>query len=150
MSTFEADGDGGFKAPVKSWNVPANNWWGHNDQVTSGDFNGDGHDDIAAVYSYSDGSVALFTFAGDAQGAFKDPVKSWNVPDGQWYTDHAQFVGGKFDATGRDSIAAFYGYSDGRAAMFDFPTDTKGNFKDPVRSWNVGPNQWWGDHVKLA
>ncbi|MFI1168056.1 transglycosylase family protein [Streptomyces sp. NPDC020801] len=150
MFTFKADGDGGFKAPVKSWNVGPNQWWRGNVQVTAGDFDGDGHDDVAAVYSYADGKVALFTFASDTQGNFKDPIKSWNVPTGQWYTDHAQFAGGKFDASGRDSIAAFYGYSDGSASMFTFPTDTKADFGAPVKSWNVGPNQWWGDNVKLA
>ncbi|MFI1168058.1 VCBS repeat-containing protein, partial [Streptomyces sp. NPDC020801] len=33
-----------------------------------GDFNGDGHDDVAAFYGYHDGSTALFTFKGDGRG----------------------------------------------------------------------------------
>ncbi len=150
LFTFTSDGRDGFSAPVKSWNVPADRWSQKNVQLTTGDFNGDRRTDLGAVYTSSDGSVALFTFNSDGNGGFLAPVRSWTVPAGQWYTAHAQFVGGDFDTTGRDEIAAFYGYADGSAAMFTFATDADGNFSAPTRSWSVGANQWWGDSVKLG
>ncbi len=150
LFTFKSNPDGTFQAPVKSWNVGAGQWWGQNVQLTTGDFDGDKHTDIGAVYSYADGSVALFTFKANPDGTFQAPVKSWNVGPNQWYTTHAKFVGGNFDGSGRAGIAAFYGYSDGSAAMFTFKTNADGTFQAPVQSWNVGANQWWGDNVKIG
>jgi FG-GAP-like repeat len=150
LFTWANDGTGSFSGPSESWNVPANSWWGGDVQVTAGDFNGDGRTDVGAVYSYASGVVTAFTFLADGTGGFADPVSSWSVPAGQWYTDHAQFLAGDFDGTGRDEMGAFYGYADGRAAMFTFMTDTAGKFADPTSSWSVGMGQWYGDNVDMA
>ncbi|MET9319495.1 VCBS repeat-containing protein [Streptomyces sp. NPDC003038] len=150
LFTFLAKPDGGFNAPVKSWAVGPKEWWFEHVQLTAGDYNGDGKADLAAMYDYSDGSVAMFTFTAKADGGFNAPVKSWNVPAGQWWPEHVQLASGDFDGNGRDEVAAFYGYDDGRAALFTFKPDATGKFAAPVKSWNVPEKSWWGEHVKLA
>ncbi|MET9319496.1 glycoside hydrolase domain-containing protein [Streptomyces sp. NPDC003038] len=150
LFTFLAKADGGFADPVKSWSVPPKEWWFEHVKLSAGDFNGDGRADLAAMYDYSDGSVALFTFLAQTDGGFNAPVKSWNVPPGQWWPEHVQLASGDFDGNGRDELAAFYGYADARAALFTFKTDTAGRFAAPVKSWNVPENSWWGKNVKLA
>jgi hypothetical protein len=150
MFTFGSDGNAGFTNPTESWHVPAGSWYGGNVQVAAGDFNHDGITDVSATYSYNTGKVSLFTFLANNQGQFADPTESWHADPGLWYTDHAQFVGGDFNGDGKDELAAFYGYADGRATMFTFNTTTGGGFQPPTPSWNVPEGQWWGDHVKLA
>ena len=49
------------------------------DLLQSGDFNGDGRDDLAAWYDYTDGHDTLFTFTATPQGGFNEPFASWTV-----------------------------------------------------------------------
>ncbi|MFD6761875.1 glycoside hydrolase domain-containing protein [Streptomyces roseolus] len=150
LYTFTSRTDGGFDNPVRSWNVPENYWWGENVKLTAGDYDGDGRSDVAAMYGYEDGSVALFTFGTRADGTFENPVKSWNTAPGNWWVENVQIASGDYDGNGRSDVAAFYGYSDGRAALYTFKSDAAGTFGTPLRSWNVPADYWWGDHVKLG
>jgi hypothetical protein len=58
----------------------------------AGDFNGDGRDDVAAMYGYASGRVALFTFAANTAGGFANPVKSWQTAPGNWYFAHVKLA----------------------------------------------------------
>ncbi|WP_323182619.1 transglycosylase family protein [Streptomyces sp. NBC_00094] len=150
LFTFLSKPDGGFAAPVKSWTTAPGNWWPENVKLASGDFDGNGRDDVAAFYGYSDGAAALYTFASDASGLFGTPLRSWNVPENYWWGENVKLASGDFDGNGRDDVGAFYGYEDGRAALFTFKSRTDGGFADPVKSWNVPENYWWGKNVKLT
>ncbi|MFG3191506.1 glycoside hydrolase domain-containing protein [Streptomyces omiyaensis] len=150
LFTFKSGADGGFASPVKSWNVPENYWWGENVKLTAADYDGDGRSDVAAMYGYEDGEVSLFTFTTRTDGTFENPVKSWTTAPGNWWIENVQIASGDFDGNGRGDVAAFYGYSDGRAALYTFKSDAAGTFGSPLRSWNVPEDYWWGDHVKLG
>ncbi|MEU2547863.1 transglycosylase family protein [Streptomyces roseolus] len=150
MFTFLSRPDGGFASPVKSWTTAPGNWWPENVKLASGDFDGNGRDDVAAFYGYGDGRAALYTFKPDASGRFGTPLRSWNVPEDHWWGENVKLASGDFDGNGRDDVAAFYGYNDGRAALYTFTSRTDGGFADPVRSWNVPENHWWGENVKLT
>ncbi|GAA2243793.1 hypothetical protein GCM10010232_33530 [Streptomyces amakusaensis] len=150
LFTFTSETNGGFADPVKSWNTAPGNWWPENVQLASGDFDGNGRDDVAAFYGYSDGRAALYTFKSNASGEFGTPLRSWDVPAEHWWGDHVKLASGDFDGNGRDDVAAFYGYADGRAAMFTFTSQTDGGFANPVKSWNTAPGNWWGENVKLT
>ena len=67
--TFLATANGGFSAPTRSWQSGAGNWYVDNLTLQTGDFNGDGRDDVAIFYGYSDGSVALWTFLATSSAA---------------------------------------------------------------------------------
>ncbi|WP_078490039.1 glycoside hydrolase domain-containing protein [Streptomyces sp. SPB78] len=148
--TWIANTNGGFATPTKSWTRPPGNWTFESIKLTSGDYNGNGRDDLAAMYDYADGSAAMFTWLTDADGTFQSPQKSWTTEPGNWYPEHVQLASGDYDGNGRDDIAAFYGYSDARAALFTFKPNTSGEFAAPVKSWNVPADHWWGEHVKLG
>ncbi|WP_406063249.1 DUF1906 domain-containing protein [Streptomyces sp. NBC_01077] len=150
LFTFKSEAGGGFSAPVKSWTAAPGNWWPENVKLASGDFDGNGRDDVAAFYGYSDGRAALYTFKSDASGEFGTPLRSWNVPENYWWGENVKLASGDFDGNGRDDVAAFYGYEDGRAALFTFKSETDGGFADPVKSWNVPEKSWWGENVKLT
>jgi len=150
MFTFKSQTDGGFVAPVKSWTTEPGNWNFSNVKLTAGDYDGDGRADAAAFYGYSDGRAALYTFNTKTDGTFNSPVRSWNVPADNWWGENVQIASGDYDNNGRADVAAFYGYSDGRAALYTFKPDTTGKFASPLRSWNVPADYWWGEHVKLG
>jgi hypothetical protein len=86
--SFTAKTDGGFNAPLRSWNSAAGNWYFDHVKLTSGDFNGDDRADTAVFYGYADGSVALWTFTAKTDGGFNAPFRSWNSGPGNWYFDH--------------------------------------------------------------
>ncbi len=151
LFTFRSTPDGGFEEPVKSWNTKPGQWTFKNvKQIVAGDFNGDGRADLAAMYGYDDGSVALFTFLAEPDGTFRKETKSWNTKPGQWDVNNVQIAAGDFDGNGRADIAAFYGYADARAALFTFLSEADGTFRQETKSWNAPANSWWGRSMKIV
>ena len=78
MLTFTAKAGGGFTNAFSSWKSTTSSWgsW-ERTRFTAGDFNGDGRDDLAALYGYSDGSLGLHTLTANPTGGFATPVKAW-------------------------------------------------------------------------
>ncbi|MFF7156393.1 FG-GAP-like repeat-containing protein [Streptomyces sp. NPDC008139] len=136
------NGQDGFKAPVSSWSRPPGDWYFDHVNLQTGDFNGDGRDDLAAWYDYGDGSDGLYTFTANVQGGFNPPFESWTAPAGNWYAPNMKFVTGDFNGDGRDDIAALYGYADGRLTMYSFLTAPTGAFQNPLSSWT---STTWGN-----
>ncbi|MFE0642764.1 FG-GAP-like repeat-containing protein [Streptomyces sp. NPDC058877] len=134
LRTWLGKGDGNFAAPFVSWNVPAGHWNFDAIRVQSGDFNGDGRDDIATWYAYGDGSDKLFTFIANVKGGFNYPFSSFYRADG-WYVQNMKFVTGDYNADGRDDLGVFYGYSNGDSRLFTFTTKPNGSFNEPLAGW---------------
>ncbi|MER5206916.1 FG-GAP-like repeat-containing protein [Streptomyces sp. NPDC002825] len=135
LRTWLGKGDGNFNAPFVSWSVPAGHWNFDAIHAQSGDFNGDGRDDIAAWYSYGDGSDKLFTFTSNLKGGFNYPFSSFYRADG-WYVPNMKFTTGDYNADGRDDLGVFYGYSNGDTKLFTFTAKPDGAFNEPVSGWS--------------
>ncbi|MFJ9428087.1 FG-GAP-like repeat-containing protein [Streptomyces sp. NPDC101490] len=135
LRTWLGKGDGNFNAPFVSWEVPS----GHSSfdaiHVQSGDFNGDGRDDVATWYSYGDGSDKLFTFTANVKGGFNYPLSSFYRADG-WYVPNMKFATGDYNGDGRDDLGVFYGYSNGDSKLFTFTAKPDGAFGEPVDNWS--------------
>ncbi len=85
----------------------------------TGDFNGEGRDDLAALYGYADGSVTLFTFLTASAGSFSNPIQGWTSTNwGSW--DRIHLYSGHFTGDGRDDVAVWYDYADGRDGIHTF------------------------------
>ncbi|WP_051820905.1 FG-GAP-like repeat-containing protein [Streptomyces flavochromogenes] len=134
LRTWLGKGDGNFNAPFVSWQVPAGHWNFDAIHVQSGDFNGDGRDDIATWYAYGDGSDKLFTFTADVRGGFNYPFSSFYRADG-WYAPNMKFTSGDYNADGRDDIGVFYGYDNGDTTLFTFTAKPTGAFNEPLAGW---------------
>ncbi|MFC5722756.1 FG-GAP-like repeat-containing protein [Streptomyces gamaensis] len=153
LFTFRSKPDGGFEEPVKSWSTKPGQWTFKNvKQLVAGDFNGDGRADLATMYGYDDGSVALFTFLSEPDGTFrKEPVKSWSTKPGQWtFKSVKQLVVGDFNGDGRADLATMYGYDDNSAALFTFLSEPDGTFRKETKSWTGKPGQWDVNNIQIV
>ncbi|WP_078972836.1 transglycosylase family protein [Streptomyces rimosus] len=126
----------------------------------SGDFNGDGKDDIGVLYDYgqeADGTnhSALWTFTSNGSG-FGDPVKVWDnveAGSGSWSWGRSKVTTGDFNGDGKADIGVLY--NDGQdadgtnhTALWTF-TSTGSGFGKPVRAWK-STTSWNWDRSKLT
>ncbi|MET8581088.1 FG-GAP-like repeat-containing protein [Streptomyces collinus] len=96
LYTYKRDGDGDLVNQKKSmW--PDKTW--KKKQIATGDFTGDGRDDIAAVAA--DGSLSLYPAKAD--GSFDKGRSMW--PDKSW-GGMRRVLGGDFDGDGKADLAA--------------------------------------------
>ncbi|MEU9097088.1 FG-GAP-like repeat-containing protein [Streptomyces sp. NPDC048361] len=144
MKVFTAFGkpDGGFQAPVVSYTSAKGSWYSESMSLQSGDFNGDGRDDLAIWYSYADGSDRLFTLTADVRGGFNPPFEGNAMPAGWWDVKKSKAVTGDFNGDGRDDIAALYGYGDGTLKMHTFLASPTGAFQPDLTSWGSTITSW--------
>lgn len=139
LHTFPALANGTFPKPEEAWNAPASFDAARTKPVT-GDFDGDGTGDIAAVYANADGRVALWTWKGKGDGTFSVPLRAWIAEPGEWNPDRMTPHSGDFNGDGRDDLAALYGYADGSEKLWTF-TSTAAGFTQ-TGSWS---STTWGD-----
>lgn len=78
-----------------------------------GDFTADGRDDIAFLYGFSDGRVALRLFDEVVRGNEVTFKQIWLDSAGVWDWDRTKLVVGDFNADGRSDITAVYWKADG-------------------------------------
>lgn len=114
-----------------------------------GDFNGDGHQDIAAFYGYPDrgSAVGLFIWDGNGDGTFAGPVVSWYTAGGWWWL--ALLPGGPSDLNGdgRDDLSVFFDYGSGYTAMFTWYPDASSTAGEPAIPWPM-TSGWWAANLR--
>ncbi|WP_051540474.1 NlpC/P60 family protein [Clostridium ihumii] len=89
-------------------------------KVTSGDFDGDGKDEIAALYDYGNSETGLFIFKAQSGSVNKfNCIKTWESPS---FTGGCikGITAGDFNGNGKDEIVALYDYGNNNTAVFEF------------------------------
>ncbi|MFE1070613.1 FG-GAP-like repeat-containing protein [Streptomyces sp. NPDC058783] len=148
IHAFPAKADGGFDNPVHGWETAAGNYTASNMKRVTGDFNGDGIGDVAAVYGYSTGEVRLITWLGNGNGTFRSPLHSWRATSG-WSFSRMTVNAGDFNGDGRDDLAIWYDYSDGSDKLHTFLAKPDGGFDSPFSSFQRTEG-WTASSMKFA
>ncbi len=136
----------GFAAPKNVWSTPGGFTWSKS-KLTSGDFDGDGKDDIAVFYdngSSDTGAVSsLYTFTSTGTG-FKAPRKTWTTTGGfNW--DVSKVTSGDYNGDGKDDVAVFYdnGSSDAGRISSLYTFTSNGTVFTPRKSWTSSGSFNW-------
>jgi hypothetical protein len=100
------------------WNVAATKY------VTAGDFNNDGYEDIAAMYDYGNGYMAIWSFESADSGTKMIPRMIYQGAPGNWNVSATKFmVSGDFNHDGYRDIAAMYDYGNGYMGIWSFESN---------------------------
>ncbi|MFG2645911.1 FG-GAP-like repeat-containing protein [Streptomyces sp. NPDC048370] len=143
LNTFLANSDGSFAGPTKSYESLPGSWNVNSMKFATGDYNGDGRGDMAALYDYGGGVVKLFTALGKSDGGFDTPfIQSWSSQKGGFYSPSMTMQSGDFNGDGRDDLMAWYSYSAGNDTLFTFTANVNGGFNPPFPSYQLNPG-WW-------
>lgn len=132
VTVLTGNGDGTFTVgtPV-STGMPAGSG-AYQRQVVAGDFNGDGHTDVAVVIQWrADGDPSLSVLFGNGDGTFGPPSTFTAAPADAFYEEVGDFFG-----TGKASIALLTGVSPSYVTILQ---DTSAGFtpvkKLPTITW---------------
>lgn len=149
LHTFKADEQGRFAPPRQAWVSGKGNFHYEHARYAAGDFNGDGRDDVAALYGYSDGTVAAMTFISEGDGTFRHWVKSADLP-ADWDWNRTKLVAGDFNGDQRSDLAVVYDYGDGVTGTHTLLAKTDGTFNPPVASWKSATGNWYSSSVTYS
>jgi len=109
-------------------------------RYVSGDFNGDGKDDIATMYDYGNGKMSLLVFS--STGSSFNTWEQWySVPSNEIYLANnvtGRMVSGDFNGDGKDDIATMYDYGKGRMSLHVFLST--GSSFSTCNTWYSAPS----------
>ncbi len=137
---FANNHHGGFDAPSVLWDSGPHNWNGGTTQLLSGDFNGDGKQDIAALYGYDGSRSRIWLFKGNGTG-LDAPVNAWDSGPGNWEGSATKLAATDFNNDGKTDIGALYGYIGNQTRIFSLAGQTTG-IGAPQMMWDSGPGNW--------
>ncbi|MFE6982384.1 FG-GAP repeat domain-containing protein, partial [Streptomyces griseus] len=146
--TFTSTGTA-FNNPTTSWTSSGSFDWSKSKPV-SGDFNGDGKDDLAVFYNggqANDGKYVSLAFTFTSTGtAFNNPTTSW-TSTGSFNWSKSKPVSGDYNGDKKDDLAVLYDSgqaADGKhvSTLFTFTSNGTG-FAAPKQTWSsTGSFNW--------
>lgn len=141
-------GSAGSTAPTVVWDSGIGNWRGANMLELSGDFNGDGKNDVGALYDYGGGTTALFRLYGNGNNTFATPVSVWNSGPNSWVWANIKPTTGDFNGDNKTDVGAFYNYGSGNTSIWVFQGST--GQTNPSKVWSSGAGNWeWSRGLPL-
>lgn len=132
----------GLTPPVRTWQSGVQQWSWNASKLVAGDFNGDSFGDVAVLYNYSAGDVALWLFQGTSGGVSGIRTQLWRTGQNQFGWESSKLFAGDFSGDGRSDMLALYNYGAADSAFWRFATSGAGPAWPPVQLWRSGINAW--------
>lgn len=130
-----------FGDPQLGW-VSDVSWELSKIRALTGDFDGDGFDDIEIAYEPEPQRVTLHRMR--STGAALDPPSIvWDSGPGNWDLNAVKFASADLNGDGKSELTGLYNYGPGSARFWTFLT----SIASPVVSWYTGTGWEWG-HVQ--
>lgn len=133
-------------SPAMSLSLPSWDW--NRIKSSSGDFNGDGRDDIAVLYNLGNSHTLLYQLTANGSGGFTNQLV-WDSGPGNWSWGGSNLVAGDFNGDNKDDIAVIYGYGGSRTRSFVFASNGS-VLTAPTAWWDSGPGNWDMAGTKLT
>ncbi|MFF7674069.1 trypsin-like serine protease [Actinacidiphila glaucinigra] len=144
---FDSDGTA-YRSPRVVWDSGAISWTWTSSKLTSGDYNGDGKDDVGVLYNNGQAGgknqSKLWTFTSNGD-TFQTPKVAWESGATSWSWDASKPVSGDFTGDGKDDVGILYNYGqtggDYRSKLWTF-TSNGDTFQTPKVVWDGTPWSW--------
>jgi hypothetical protein len=124
------------------WLSGPGNWGANRTKFVTGDFDGDGKSEIAALYDYGDDTTGVFLFNPDGT----PKPRAWISGAGHWAWNRSKLAVGDFDGDGKSELAVLYDYGNDTTGLFLFNPDGTPR----PRVWLSGEGHWGWSRSKLA
>ncbi|MFJ8364463.1 FG-GAP-like repeat-containing protein [Streptomyces sp. NPDC093984] len=152
MTALAATSDAKAKASgIQALDATTTTAFNHGNVIAqlAGDFHQHGRSDVAHLYDYGSGHLALEVEPSDANGdgGFGQSYLAWDGPSAGANTSHIYAATGDFNGDKKTDIALFYNYTDNNGGHVKIQTLTAdasgdGRFAPPATVWdstNFGP-----------
>ncbi|MFD8194202.1 FG-GAP-like repeat-containing protein [Streptomyces wuyuanensis] len=110
LHTFTTKTNGTFNTPIASWSAPKGTWLRASTKFVTGDFNGDGREELGVYYDQGGNGMKTYVFTTQPTGTFANPTLWWETTL-KW--DQAIPQAGDFNGDGHDDTLIWYDYADG-------------------------------------
>jgi hypothetical protein len=128
--SMDARGPGAAQ-PVMAWYWPSG-FEASKAKITSGDYNGDGKDEIGVLYDYGNNVARLWSMDARGPGALPPVLAGyWN---GGFDASRAKITSGDYNANGRDEVGILYNYGNNVARLWSLDARGPGS-PAPVMAW---------------
>lgn len=133
---------------VKVWTSQPGGFDWERVKMASGDFNGDGRDDLTFLQGSYDKRSTIWVFLSKKDGSFS-PYKWWQGAPGAFDWERAKMVPGDYNGDGRTDIAFLYNYVNSPSTMVIFTTNRNGGFSSRVW-WRASPGTFFANRIKMV
>jgi hypothetical protein len=134
--------------PAQTWFSKGAGWDWNRAKVVSGDFNGDGKADVAALLDDRDGTVTLWVLLSNGT-TFSRVQVWWSSGSTTWDWSRIKVVAGDFNGDGKTDVGLYCDYG-GRTAKMWVLRSTGSGFAPPKVWWDSGTAGVASTLVKLA